>query len=317
MITSSFCADLTIYSSRKEHLIKDLLSQYEKENGVKVNLITGKAGALIERMKLEGKNSPADIFMTVDAGNLWFAGKEGLLTKLNSKKLEQTIPSQYRDLDNQWFGLSVRARTMVFNKTKVQSKDLSTYASLADKKWKGRLCLRTSKKVYNQSLVSMLIFEHGKVKAQKIVEGWMKNTVKIHSNDTSVIKAIASGQCDVGIVNSYYLGRILKKNPDYPVAIHWANQKNFGTHVNISGAGVTKASKHKKQAQHLLEWFTSNKSQKSLAAANLEYSVNSKVSPGPLLEKWGSFKSNRSFNLTKAGELQKEAIKLMYDANYK
>ncbi len=324
MTTLLFCQlglakakELVVYTSRKEHLIKDIFKKYEAQTGTKIQYRTGKAGALIQALKAEGKDSKADLFMTVDAGNLWFASSEGLLSSIESKKLQANVPSHLRDLNNQWFGLSIRARTIVYNTQSTKLSKLSTYEDLSTKKWKGKICLRTSKKVYNQSLVAMLIHDHGYNKAKEIVRGWVNNTVEIFSNDTGVLKAVAAGQCQVGIVNTYYFGRLMKKNPKLPLKIFWPNQKTTGVHINVSGAGVTKHSKHKADAIRFLEWLSENKAQKSFAQVNMEYAINRRVSQAKEVKAWGPFKPNTDFNLTLAGKLQREAIKLMKQVGYK
>jgi iron(III) transport system substrate-binding protein len=318
LISSVAFADLTVYTSRKEHLVKEVFKQFEKETSIKVSYRTGKSGALIQTIKAEGNNSPADLFMTVDAGNLWFAAKEGIFESTNSKVLGKNIPSHLKDSKNNWFGLSVRARTIAYNFNKVKDGELNSYEDLATEKWKGRICLRTSKKVYNQSLVAMLIGELGYEKAKEVVGGWVKNNVEIFSNDTSVLKSIAAGQCDVGIVNTYYFGRLIKKDPKLPIKLFWPNQKNsYGVHINVSGAGIVKTSKNKKEALRLLEWLSSDKAQSSFASINMEYPANPSIKNDPVVDKWGTFKANSTFHLTKAGILQKDAIKLMNDVNYK
>ncbi|WP_127714065.1 extracellular solute-binding protein [Halobacteriovorax sp. HLS] len=311
-------SELTIYTSRKEHLIKPILDLYTKETGVKFKYTTNKDGALIERLKAEGSSTPADLLFTVDGGNLWFASTQNLLEPISSKTLEENIPSNFKDPKNQWFGLSLRARTIVYSTKRVKESELSTYQDLADKKWKGRLCLRTSKKVYNQSLVAELIDTLGKEEAKRVVAGWVANNVEIFSNDTAAIKAIIAGQCDVTIVNTYYFGRLLKENKDLPVKIFWPNQKTkLGVHINVSGAGVLKYSKHKKEATKFLEWLSSGKAQELFASVNMEYPANPNVNLDPLVKSWGSFKSDKEFNLSKAGMLQKDAIKLMHEVHYK
>jgi iron(III) transport system substrate-binding protein len=308
---------LSVYTSRKEHLVKDIFMQYEKETGVKVSYKTGKAGALIQNILSEGKSTPADLFMTVDAGNLGQAASKGILESINSSKLTATIPKNLRDSKNRWFALSMRARTIVVNSDKVSKNEVIDYETLADKKWRGRLCLRTSKKVYNQSLVAMLIDQHGRKKAKGIVAGWVKNNVEIFSNDTAALKAVAAGRCDATIVNTYYFGRLQKQNPKLPLRLTWPNQKSSGVHVNVSGAGVVKSSKHKKEAIAFLEWLASKEAQKSFAQVNMEYPVLKGLPNDPLVDSWGSFKANSSFQLSLAGPLQKDAIKLMDEVGYK
>lgn len=315
---NALAEEVVVYTSRKEHLIKDIFKQYTEQTGVKVKYKTGKAAALIQTLKAEGDQSPADIFMTVDAGNLWFAGNENLLEPISSSKLRSNVPFNLRDEKGKWFGLSIRARTIVFNPKKVGKGELTTYEALADKNWKGRLCLRTSKKVYNQSLVAMLISELGREKAKNVVQGWVNNTVEIFPNDTAVLKAIAAGQCDAGIVNTYYFGRLMKKSPKLSLKLFWPNQENsYGVHVNVSGAGVLKTSKNKKAARKLLEWLAGRKAQKSFAQVNMEYPINNMFPESEVTKAWGSFKPNKSFNLSSAGKLQKDAIKLMREVRYK
>lgn len=309
--------ELVVYSARKEHLVKDLFERYEKETGVTIKYITGKAAVLLQRILAEGANTPADLLLTVDAGNLWHAAKEGVLSPVASAELNRNIPSHYRDPSNQWFGLSVRARTMVYNTQKVNPAELNAYADLAGPEWKNRLLLRTSKKVYNQSLTAMLIADRGEEKTLEILKGWVGNlAAPPFSSDTKVLEAIAAGQGDVGIVNTYYFGRLMKKNPDLPLALFWADQNGEGVHVNVSGAGVLKASKNRAEAVAFLEWLSQPAAQKILADANMEYPVNPGVERHPIVAAWGDFKETR-INLAKAGELQAEAIQLMDRAGYK
>ncbi len=309
---------LTVYTSRKEHLIEEIFKQYTQNTGVKIKYKTGTPGALVQSIIAEGSKSPADIYMTVDAGNLWFAASEDVLEKTSSHVLKNNIPENVRDKNDRWFGLSIRARTIVYNTEKVKPQDLSTYEDLASPKWKGRLCLRTGKKVYNQSLVAMLIYELGKAKAREIVRGWVANTAKIHSNDTSVLKAVVAGECDLGIVNTYYFGRLQKKNENIPLALFWPNQGNsYGAHINISGAGIVKTSKNKAAAKKFLEWLSSEDAQSSYAQINMEYPVLRSATNAPQVDAWGKFKPNNSFPLYKAGELQKEAMLLMQEVKYR
>ncbi len=315
----SFAKEVVVYSARKDHLIKPLFDEYKKETGVEVKYITGKATPLMQRLKSEGKNTPADLLITVDAGNLWNAANEGLLQQVNSEVLDQNIPKHLRDKNNQWFGLSVRARTIVYSTDRVNPSDLSTYEDLGTDKWKGRLCLRTSKKVYNQSLVAMFISEYGEKKTEGIVKSWVNNLATApFSNDTKVMKAISAGQCDAGIVNTYYYGRLLKKDAATPLALFWPNQDgmNQGVHVNVSGAGVTKYAKNKDEAIKLLEWLSSEKAQNLFADSNMEYPANPGVKPHAYVAAWGDFKQNM-INVNKAGELQKAAVMLMDRAGYR
>ncbi len=309
--------ELVVYSARKEHLVKDLFEKYEKEHGVKITYTTGKAAVLLQKILSEGAHTNADILLTVDAGNLWHAAQKGILSPVTSDILTANVPAQYRDPQNLWFGLSVRARTIVYHTGKVNKEQLSSYEDLSGSAWKDRLLLRTSKKVYNQSLVAMLIATHGQEMTKGIVSGWVNNlAAPPYSSDTKVLEAIAAGQGDVGIVNTYYFGRLLKKNPDLPLAVFWPDQDKEGVHVNVSGAGIIKHSKNKASAVKFLEWLSTPDAQNIFADANMEYPVNPLVDAHPFVQSWGPFKGS-TVNLAKAGQLQADAIKLMDIVNYR
>lgn len=314
-------AEVVVYSARNEQLIKPLFDAYTKATGVQVSFITDKEGPLMARLKAEDQNSPADLLMTVDAGNLWQAAEEGLLKPIESKTLTAAIPAHLRDPGNQWFGLSVRARTLVYNRNQVKPEDLTSYEDLANPKWKGRLCLRTSKKVYNQSLVAMLIHEQGEASTETMIRGWVANlATDPFPDDTKAMEAVAAGLCDLTLVNTYYYGRLLEKSPNLPLAIFWPNQnlsnQATGVHVNISGAGVTRYAKHEAEAVKLLEWLASEQAQNLYADVNLEYPANPKVKPAPAVAAWGSFKQN-PINVAEAGRLQAKAVMLMDRVGYK
>lgn len=309
--------ELVVYSERIEGLIKPLFDAYTKETGVEINFITDQAGPLLERLKAEGADTPADILMTVDAGNLWQAAQAGVLGPVKSEVLAANIPAHLRDPDNRWFGLSVRARTIVYSTERVSRSDLSTYEDLASPKWKGRLCLRTSKKVYNQSLVAMMMERLGTKETERIVRGWVANlATEPFSNDTKLIEAIVAGQCDVGIVNTYYFGRLQKEKPAIKAALFWPNQATSGVHVNISGAGVTRYAKHHNEAVKLLEWLSQGEAQGAFADMNLEYPANPAIKPDPLVAAWGEFKPD-TINVAVAGRRQAEAVMLMDRAGYR
>lgn len=308
---------VVVYSARNEQLIKPLFDTYQAETGTRVRFITDKAGPLLARLKAEGKNTPADMLITVDAGNLWRAAEDGMLASTRSKILDRNIPPHLRDPKNRWFGLSVRARTIVYSTERVKPGELSTYEALGNSAFKGRLCLRTSKKVYNQSMVAMMIAELGEQKTTEIVESWVGNlATRVFSNDTSVMKAIIAGQCDVGIVNTYYYGRLKKKQPDARLALFWPNQDGRGVHVNVSGAGITRHAKHPQAAKKLLEWLSTESAQRILADSNMEYPANPAIEANATVAAWGSFKQD-TINVSKAGSLQADAVKLMDRAGYK
>ena len=313
----AFANELVVYSSRADNLLKPVVAEYEKKTGTKVQLVGGQAGPLMEKIRAEGSNTPADVFITVDGGNLWQATQMGLLRPINSPTLKANIPASLRDPKNQWYGLSVRARTIFYNTNKVKPAELSSYAALADAKWKGRLCLRTSNNVYNQSLVGTMIANLGAVKTEQIVKGWVANlAAPPFANDTAMLEAIGAGRCDVGIANTYYYGRLMDKQPNLPIGIFFADQQGKGTHVNVSGAGVTKFSKRPAEAQKFIEWLSGSEAQNLFADLNHEYQANPKVKPDPKVAKWGSFKQD-VINVSVAGSNQKRAVMLMRKAGYK
>ncbi len=316
-LTTQAAESVVVYSARNEQLIKPLFDAYTATTGIKVQYITDKAGPLLQRLQSEGKNTSADLLITVDAGNLWKAAKLGVLQPVTSATLLKNIPSHLRDPDNHWFGLSVRARTIFYNPNKVKPEELSTYEALAGPEWKNRLCLRTAKKVYNQSLVAMMIAEHGEAKTEAIVRGWVNNlAAPVFANDTELLRSIDAGRCHVGIANTYYYGRLIRDAKARNVAIFWPNQKTSGVHVNIAGAGITRYAKHPEAALKLLEWLSSPAAQNLFADGNMEYPVNPAVKPSEVVAAWGEFKPNL-INVAKAGELQVQAVKLMDRAGYK
>lgn len=316
-VAGSASDEIVVYTARKEHLVKPLFDAYTEKTGVNIKYITDKAAPLLARLQAEGENSPADMLITVDAGNLWQAAEKGVLAPVKSEILEQNIPTHLRDPEGRWFGLSVRARTIVYATDRVKKSELSSYENLADPVWKGRLCLRTSKKVYNQSLVAMMIAEKGEKETESVVKGWVNNLAAApFSNDTKVMKAIAAGQCDVGIVNTYYYGRLMKKEKNLKLALFWPNQDSRGVHINISGAGVTTNANNREQAIKLLEWLSGTEAQTIFASLNMEYPANPAINADATVVAWGEFKQDR-LNVAKAGELQTSAVMLMDRAGYK
>lgn len=310
---------LVVYSSRNDHLIKPIVDRFSAETGVAVRYLTDQDGALLARLEAEGARSPADVLLTVDAGNLWRAADLGLLQPMESALLRERIPASYRDGDMHWVGLSLRARTIVYSTERVTPDSLSTYAALTDPKWRGRLCLRTSKKVYNQSLVATMISRLGEEEAERVVRGWVDNlATEPFANDSSVVEAIAAGRCDVGIVNTYYFGRLQQQNPELPVALFWANQDDgeSGVHINVSGAGVTRASQRPERAQAFIEWLSEPGTQQQFAELNLEFPAVADAELAPLVEAWGTFRGD-TLPVGEAGRLQARAVRLMDRAGYR
>lgn len=307
---------VVVYSARAEHLIKPLFDQFTQKTGIPVHFQTGKASALVERVKAEGENSPADILMTVDVGNLWYAADQNLFAPINSEIIKNNIPAHLRDPNLLWTGLSVRARTIVYNTQRVDLAELSSYQDLADPKWQGRLCLRTSDSVYNKSLVSSMIVHFGEEETSKTLQGWVANlATKPQSKDSLVMDAILAGQCDVGIINSYYYGRLESEKPDVPLKLFWANQNTTGTHINVSGAGILKHAKHPENALKLIEWLSAKEAQMTYGAMNKEYPANLNVVLDDQIQAWGAFKQDE-LNLSEVGHLQEKATRLINRVGY-
>jgi len=303
--------EVVVYSSRIDELIKPVFDAYTEKTGVTVKFITDKEAPLMARLKAEGENTPADLLLTVDGGNLWQAEQMGILQPLDSEVVKQNIPAQYRSSSDAWTGLSLRARTIVYSPQRVKEGELSTYEALAGDNWEGRLCLRTSKKVYNQSLTATMIETHGAEKTEEIIRGWVDNlATDVFADDTALIQAIDAGQCDVGIVNTYYYGRLHKSDPQLKAKLFWPNQGDRGVHVNLSGIGLTKHAPHPEAARKLVEWMTGPQAQSIFADINMEYPANPAVKPSAEVASWGEFKAD-TIPVEVAGKRQAEAIKLM------
>lgn len=308
--------EVVVYSSRIDELIKPVFDAYTAKAGVQVKFITDKEAPLMQRIKAEGENAVADMLITVDAGNLWQAEQMGILQPTQSDVIKANIPAQYRSSTDSWTGLSLRARTIFYSTERVKPEELSTYEALADKNWEGRLCLRTSKKVYNQSLTATLIETHGAEKTEELIKGWVNNlATDVFPDDTALLQAIDAGQCDVGITNTYYYGRLHKEQPDLKVKPFWPNQNDRGVHVNLAGAGVTKHAPHAEQAKKLLEWMTTPEAQSIFAGVNQEFPANPAVAPSEEVAAWGTFKAD-SIATEVAGKRQAEATMLMDRAGW-
>ena len=308
---------LVIYSERKPPLLDPVLAAYTAETGVQIETRIDGADALIERLAAEGASTPADLLITVDAGNLWQAAERNLLAPVVSPALESNVPANLRDAQGRWFGLSERARTIMYAKDRVDTATLSTYEALAEPQWKGKLCLRSSAKVYNQSLVATMIERLGADATREVLKGWVANlAAPPFADDTLLLQAIAAGQCEVGITNTYYLGRLVKEDAAFAVAPFWPNQADAGVHVNISGAGVVAASDRPEQAQALLEWLASDTVQAKFAGLNFEYPVKPGMALDPIVSAWGEFKAD-PVDIAVAGRRQAEAVMLMNEAGWR
>lgn len=315
--------EVNLYSARKENLIKPLLDRFTEETGIRVNLVTGKADALLQRLQSEGRNTPADMLITTDAGRLHRAKEAGVTQAVESALLTKQVPSSFRDPEGHWFGLSLRARPILYVKERVDPTLLSTYEALADTAWKGRICIRSSGNIYNQSLIASMIAANG----LEATENWARALVKNFARppkggDRDQIKAAAAGICDIAIANTYYLAGMLtskdavQREAAGKLAVFWPNQNGRGVHMNVSGVAVTKAANNRENAIKLLEFLVSEQAQSWYAESNGEYPVRSSVAPSELLKSWGEFKLD-TLNLDRLGELNPEAVRLMDRAGWK
>ena len=318
---SAFAKEVNIYTSRHYDSDTILYRNFTNETGIKVNIISSKSKALLERLRSEGDNSPADIFITVDAGNLWKAQEYGLFRKINSKKIDSIVPKNLRGKNNEWIALAKRARVLFYNPKKYsydELKDLS-YEDLSSSKWEKKLSIRSSNNLYNQSLVAAMIAKYGESFTEEWAEGLVNNFArKPQGNDRAQIIAVANGEADLAIANSYYLGLMLsgKKgekqlNAGKKVKILFPSQNEDGAHINISGAGIIKSSKNYNNAIQFLEFMLSEKAQKHLVENTYEYPINKKVKPSTLISQFGlNFKEDVT-DVYKYGEFNSTAIKLM------
>ena len=299
-----------------------MFKKFTDQTGIEINVVKGSADQLIQRLISEGENSPADILLTVDAGRLHRAKEAGLLQPIRSRTLYRNIPAALRDPDNQWFGLTVRARVIVYSKDRVSPSDLSTYEDLAGPQWKGRIAVRSSSNIYNQSLMASLIEANGKRKALSWAKSVRKNMARApRGSDRDQARAVAAGIADVAIMNTYYIGKLAssKDSKDHEVvkkvAIFFPNQKGRGTHINVSGAGVTKSAKNKENAIKFIEYLSSAEAQEIFGSVNFEYPVKIDNNKSELLNSWGSFNFD-NINLSILGMRNSEAVKLFDKAGW-
>lgn len=309
-------SEVNLYSHRHYDTDKELYKLFEKKTGIKVNVIQAKADELIKRLEVEGKDSKADAFITADAGNLHRAKALGLLQKVDSKTINSIVPAHLRDEGGEWFGLTKRARIIAYAKDRVDPKKITSYEDLTKPEWKGKVLVRSSGNIYNQSLLSSMIETQGADKAQAWAKGIVENMARApKGNDRDQVKAVFAKEGDVAILNTYYLGIMLNspKEEDRAVAqsvgIIFPNQNDRGTHINISGIGVTKAAKNYANAVKLIEFLLSQEAQSLFAEANYEYPINPKVKASGTVASWGEFKED-SVSLNALGKNNAEAIKI-------
>ncbi|HKL16410.1 MAG TPA: Fe(3+) ABC transporter substrate-binding protein [Balneolaceae bacterium] len=322
-ISCSSQEEVNIYSARHYDTDLELYDNFTDETGIVVNLIEGGSDELIERMNSEGVNSPADLLVTVDAGRLWRAKEAGVLQPFDSEILNDAVPSELRDRDDMWVGLSKRVRGIVYHTERVSAEDLAGYWDLADDKWEGRVCIRSSNNIYNQSMVASLIETHGVEDTEEWASGLVENFAREpQGGDTDQIRAVAAGVCDVAVVNHYYLARLMASDEQEDqevasqVAMHFPTEENGGTHVNISGAGIAANSPNKENATRFLEYLVTEDAQQIYAVANNEFPIISGMELPPVLEEFGTFESD-AVNVTAYGENNPEAIRLMDRAGWR
>ncbi|MDH3375437.1 MAG: Fe(3+) ABC transporter substrate-binding protein [Gammaproteobacteria bacterium] len=319
----AIAAEVNVYSARKEALIKPLLDRFSADTGIRVNLVTGKADALLARLLSEGVNSPADVLITTDAGRLHRAKTADVLQAVDSTVLAAAVPAEFTDSDGYWFGLSMRARPVMYAKDRVDPTTLNDYEDLASPEWKARICVRSSDNIYNQSMVASMLIARGVESTEEWAEALVANLARDpKGGDRDQIKAVAAGQCDVAIANTYYLAHLLNSDDSnerraaQAVAIHWPNQSGRGTHVNVSGIAMTRAAPNPDQALQLMEYLVGDAAQTWYAESNYEYPVKLGLGLSPTVAAWGKFKAD-SVSLSRLGEFNSRAVMLMDRAGWR
>lgn len=316
--------EVNVYTHRHYDTDKLLFKQFEDETGIKVNVINANADELITRMENEGDQSPADVLITVDAGRLHNAKEKGLLQPVESETLKNNVPSHLKDDDNYWYAVTKRARLIVYSKERVKDGELKDYWDLTNKKYRGKVLVRASNNIYNQSLLASFIAHFPDSNyAEQWASGVVNNMARTPAGgDRDQVKAIAAGLGDIAIVNSYYIGKMLEsddkseRDAAATVSLLFPNQDGRGSHINVSGAGVAKYSKNKENAIKFIEFLTSKKAQGLFSESNYEYPVNPEVEASKLLKSWGDFKEDK-INLSKLGEYNTEAVKLFNKVGWK
>ena len=316
-------AEVNLYSSRHYQTDERLYEEFTKQTGIQVNRIEGKGGALLERIKSEGRNSPADVFLTVDAGFLYRAQQEDVFQPVDSAVLKAAVPENLRHPDNLWFGLSTRARLIFYDKKRVKEGEITSYEDLADPKWAGKVCIRKSTNVYNQSLLASIVAEKGEASAEAWAKGVVANFARDPvKGDTNQLRGIGTGECAIAVANSYYFARLMASEEDEDKAlveqtgVVFPNQGDRGTHINISGAGVLKNAPNRESAVKFLEYLASPSAQKYLADGNNEYPVLESVEPTGVLKALGDFEAD-DINVALYGEHQATAQMIFDRAGWK
>lgn len=314
---------VNVYTHRHYKADDELFSRFTEETGIKVNIVNASADELIQRLETEGKDSKADILITVDAGRLYRAQEKDLLQPISSKILETNIPSKFREEKGHWFGMTYRARIIAYSKERVNPENLKNYEDLILPEWKGKILTRSSENIYNQSLLASIIEANGHDKAVEWAKGMVENMARSpKGSDRDQVKAVASGEGDIAVVNTYYIGLLLndeneeERKAGESVGIIFPNQDNRGTHINISGIGVTKFAPHKENAIKLIEFLSGMEAQQTLANLNYEYPINPDAKKAAILRTWGDFKAD-PVELKKLGENNSEAVKIFDEVGWK
>lgn len=313
--TSGTGSELVIYTARSHYGEEQPFKDFAARTGRNLRLFGGSASELYERLKSEGSRSQADMLITVDAANLWRAKQAGLLEPVHSAELDREVPRDLRDPDGEWYGLTQRARTIMRSTKRVRPGEVTTYEALGDPRWKGRLCLRSGTSEYNTDFVADRIAKYGRAATEHMLRRWMANDPRILGSDTDVLDAIAGGRCDVGLTNSYYLGRKLAADPKFPVALEWADQRGRGTHVNLSGIGVVRGTDKRAVAVTLLEFLERPAQQRVFVRNNQEFAADPEVPPTPQIARFGPFKRD-PIDVQGAGAHLEEAVRLMNEVGW-
>ncbi len=307
--------DVVVYNGRSQYGDEQAFKAFEDQTGLDVELRGGTAPELFERLRREGSETEADLLVTTDLANLWRADEAGLLEPVLTDALTAQIDESLHDPDGAWWGLSTRIRTPMRSTERVAEDAVATYEDLGDPSFRGRLCLRTSNNEYNQSFVADRIAKQGEAEAEELLRSWMANEPQILGSDVDVLEAIASGRCDVGLTNHYYLGRILKDDPDFPVAPAWADQAGDGVHANLSGVGLVAGAEHRAAAIRLMEFLTSREAQEAIVE-NSEFAANAEVQPAEHIRDWAGVKTD-PIDVEQAGASLDAAVSLMQRVGWK
>ena len=318
-VNAHAAGEINIYSDRQAFLIEPILDAFTDETGIKVNVVFAKKG-LIERLKSEGSNSPADLLLTSNVSNLTMAADAGVTQKVNDTVINKNVPLQYRDADGHWFGLTTRARIVYASKDRVKPGELQRYEDLAEPRFAGRICTRPGDHTYNIALIGSMIAHHGEAEAKQWLEGVKANLArKPQGNDRAQVKAVKEGVCDVAIGNTYYYGKMLENEEQRAwadaVNIIYPNQDDRGTHVNISGMTMTKSAPNRESALKLMRFLTEDKAQKLYAEQNYEFPVKAGVSASKLVDNWGEFKAD-DLPLSEVDKYRKRAAMMVNEVGF-